>query len=532
MWLMRQMLARCAGNFPLKTAYICGDRRASWRQMDQRSDRFASWLQRTRGEAVRGATVAILGLESLAIYEHFFACMKVGAVRLGINTHYAWPEIEHVIRDSAAKVILVEARCAHLIAPHREKLADLGITFVGFGGAHDFALDYETILAYEPERDGSSAPWPELRGDDLLMYSYTSGTTGVPKGVMITQEAGANVMIHVVAGFGFSPDDVWCMPAASAWVVLLMNTFSLANGMTTVVPDGSFQIGSFLGDIERFRVTSVLMVPTMMRRAIAEQQARAFDLSSLRLVVYGSAPATPQLIREARAVLGAELLQTYGQTESSGGWMTVLTPEDHHRGLTDQPELLRSIGRVGIHFECSVRDADGQPVPAGERGELWFRGNSLMKGYLNLPEATAEALRDGWLRSNDIGRIDENGYVYLLDRQKFMIITGAVNVFPTTVEAIVSEHPGLQEVAVVGVPHPEWGEAVVAVAVMRAGHESLTTIEVSRFCDGKLGKPEIPKHVVFVKELPKTLNGKIKKAELREWLVVTPGLVPWSTAAS
>ena len=528
MWTMRQMLARCAGNFPTKAAYICGERRATWRQMDQRSDRLASWLLR-RGVG-KGDTVAILGLESLTIYEHFFACMKIGAVRLGINTQYAWPEIEHVIRDSRARIILVEARCAQLIVPHLGKLADLQITFVGYNGAHELPFDHETVTSAESQRDASSPPWPELAGDDLLLYSYTSGTTGVPKGVMITQEAAANVMLHVVAGFGYSPDDVWCMPAASAWVVVLMNTFSLANGMTTVIPDGAFQIGSFLRDIERFRVTSVLMVPTMLRRAIVEQQANKYDLSSLRLIVYGSAPATPQLIRDAQAELGVDLLQTYGQTESSGGWMTVLTPEDHRRGLGGEPELLRSIGRVGIHFECGVRDAEGQPVPPGTRGELWFRGNSLMKGYLNLPEATAEALRDGWLRSNDIGKIDENGYVYLLDRQKFMIITGAVNVFPTTVEAIVSEHPGLQEVAVIGVPHPEWGEAVVAVAVLRTGHEATSSVDVCRFCDGKLGKPEIPKQVIFVKELPKTLNGKVKKTELREWVVGTAGLVPWSTA--
>jgi acyl-CoA synthetase (AMP-forming)/AMP-acid ligase II len=287
-----------------------------------------------------------------------------------------------------------------------------------------------------------------------------------------------------------------------------------------------------LKDIEKFRVTSTLIVPTMIQRVLAEVQVNPYDLSSLRVLMYGSSPATPKLIRETRERLGVAMIQTYGQTESSGGWLTVLTEEDHKLALSSEPQLLRSIGRVGLHYECSIRDEQGQPVPPNAKGEIWLRGESVMKGYLNLPEATAEALPgDGWLRTNDIGRMDERGYVYLLDRQKFMIITGAVNVFPTTVEAVVSEHPGIQEVAVLGVPHPEWGEAVVAVAVRRASHPELTAQAVIAFCDGKLSRPETPKHVVFVPELLKTVNGKLRKNDIRSWLLQTDShLIPWNTS--
>jgi acyl-CoA synthetase (AMP-forming)/AMP-acid ligase II len=304
--------------------------------------------------------------------------------------------------------------------------------------------------------------------------------------------------------------------------------------MTNVIPDGGFQISAYLRDIEKFRVTSTLIVPTMIQRALAEIQVNTYDLSSLRVLMYGSSPATPKLIREAREKLGVAMMQTYGQTETTGGWLTVLTEADHQLALTSEPELLRSAGRVGLHYECSVRDEQGHPVPTNTKGEIWLRGESVMKGYLNLPEATAEALPgDGWLRTNDIGRVDERGYVYLLDRQKFMIITGAVNVFPTTVEAVLSEHPGVADVAVVGVPHPEWGEAVVAVVVVRPNHKDLTSDALIRFCDGKLSRPETPKHVVFVDELLKTVNGKLRKNEIRAWLMQADAKrIPWDMSGA
>lgn len=162
-------------------------------------------------------------------------------------------------------------------------------------------------------------------------------------------------------------------------------------------------------------------------------------------------------------------------------------------------------------------------------GEVRLRGNTLMKGYRNLREATAEALPDGWLRTNDIGRLDERGYLYLMDRQKFLIITGAVNVFPTTVEAVLVEHPAVEEVAVVGVPHPEWGEAVVAAVVKRAGHEQTTVADLIDFCLGKLSRPETPKHVVFVDTLPKTSNAKLKKNEIKARSAPNRDSCPWST---
>ncbi|HRH86643.1 MAG TPA: AMP-binding protein [Rubrivivax sp.] len=523
--LARDMIGRCARNRPNRIAYRCGQRSTTWRQMDERSDRFATALQSLGHRA--GETVAILTLETIEVYEHFFACMKIGAPRVGLNTQYPWPEMIHVIKDSNTRFLVVQARCAHLLAGREAELAALGVTLIGLGEGHGLPHDYETLLAAA----GAAPAWPTLRGDDLLLISYTSGTTGYPKGVMLTQDGGANCINHSLISFGFGPDDVWYVPASSAWVVVMMSVFGLGNGMTTAIPDGAFQIRSWLEEVARFKVTVGLLVPTMMQRVIAEVQASpGHDLSSLRTLMYGSSPATPKLIRDARATFKVALLQTYAMTEATGGWITFLTEEDHQIALRDEPGLLKSVGRVGMHYDCSIRDEQGRPVPAGESGEIWLRGNTLMKGYRNLPGPTAEALVDGWLRTNDIGRVDERGYLYLLDRQKFMIITGAVNVFPTSVEAVLVEHPAVEEVAVVGVPHPDWGEAVVAVVVRRAGHAQASAAELIAYCDGRLSRPETPKHVVFADALPKTSNAKVKKNDIKHWLRSEAGLVPWTTA--
>jgi acyl-CoA synthetase (AMP-forming)/AMP-acid ligase II len=523
MLYLRQMVKRCARNYPTKIAYFCGDRSATWQQMDERSDRFAFALQRMGHK--KGTAIAILTQETIEVYEHFFACMKIGAIRVGINTQYAWPEIRHVLNDSKTKVLMVDARCKHIADEHRAEIEELGIALIGYNGAHDYPHDYEILL----DEAKGEPQWPELAPDDVLYYSYTSGTTGVPKGVMLTQQGGADTVIHSLISFGFGPDDTWYMPAASAWVVIIMNCFNLGNAMTVVIPDGSFKVDTFLRDVEKRRVTVALLVPTMIHRAIADQQARNHDLSSLRLLMYGSSPATPKLIRDAREAFKVEMLQTYALTESTGGWVTYLTEEDHKRALESEPGLLKSVGRVGIHFDCEIRDEGGKPLPPNTKGEICLRGRTLMKGYLNLPKETEEVLKDGWLRTNDIGMMDERGYVYLLDRQKFMIITGAVNVFPTTVEAVLIEHPAIQEIAVVGVPHPEWGEAVVAVVVPKLTHKDVTVADIIEFCAGKLSRPETPKHVVFVDELIKTANAKIMKAEIRKWLSTEKGLVPWNT---
>ena len=356
-------------------------------------------------------------------------------------------------------------------------------------GTNAFGREYEELIAGA----GGGPSWPQLTGTDPLFYSYTSGTTGYPKGVILTQQGVVDAIMFSVSSFGFSPDDVWYNPSASAWVTIVMSNFNLANGMTTVIPDGAFQLERFLHDVARFRVTCVILVPTMVQWILRELRRNDYDLSSLRFIIYGSAPSSPSLIREMKQVLGVDLFHTYGLTEVTGGWVTFLTEKDHQTAFAHRPEWLNSVGRIGPHFECSIRDESGEAVGPNVQGEVWLRGTPVMKGYLNRPDETAEVLRDdGWLRTNDIARMDEEGFLYLLDRRKFMIISGAVNVFPAMVEAVLYEHPAVAEAAVVGAAHPEWGEAVVAFIRKVESHVDVTLDILTEFCCDKLSKPRDP----------------------------------------
>ena len=522
--LPRDLLARCAQNFPNKVAYYCGDRSATWSQMDRRADQLAAGLQQLG--VSQGDTVAILTHETIEVYEHFFACMKIGAVRVGLNWRYAEEEMRHVLKDSNAKAVIVQARCRETIEPLLPELVKSGVLVVGYGSDHDLELDYESVV--ERGRDGGPQ-YPAIAPDDALFISYTSGTSGLPKGVVLTHHGLHDTILHSVVSMGFTPDDVWYMPGASAWVVIASNVWGLANGMTHVLPDGDFEVSQFLHDIARYRVTVPLMVPTMMRWLAREYRSGKYDLSSVRMIVFGSSPASPALIRETSETFGCDLFQIYGLTEATGGWVPFMTPQDYREALVNDSERLKSVGRCGVHFEASIRGDDGEELAPNQTGELWLRGVPVMKEYLNLPEKTEEVFPgDGWLKTNDIASRDEDGYIYLHDRKNFLIITGAVNVFPSSVEAVLSLHEDVEEVAVVGVPHPDWGEAVVAVVRAREDSE-LTQAKLLEVCKGRLGKPEIPKLVLFVDEpLPKTLSSKLRKKDIRSWVLDNPSLVPWS----
>lgn len=523
--LPRDLIKRCARNFPNKVAYYMGDKRASWRQMDQRSEALAASLQKLG--VGKGDGVGIYTQERIEIYEHFMACMKIGAIRVGINWRYAKEEFIHCARDSALKVIIVQASLVHQVREELAEFARAGVLLVGYDGEHELPLDYETLVD-----QGRRQPvaYPPIARDDTLFISYTSGTSGLPKGVVLTHGGLYDVIVHSVPAVGLSPDDIWYMPAAASWVVIAMNVWGLANGMASVIPDGVFDPKAYLRDVQRLGVTIVMQVPTTMRWIIREYATGEYDFSSVRMLVFGSSPASPELITQMHETWpDCELLQLYGQTEVTGGWVTFMTPADYRLAFNGRPELLASVGRCAVHFEMSVRDADGNELPPGEKGDLWMRGTPVMKEYLNLPDKTAEVLPgDGWLRSHDIVSIDEDGYVFLHDRKNFLIITGAVNVFPASVEAILMTHPAIEEVAVVGVPHPEWGEAVVAVVKLREG-EHLTQDALIEACRGRLSKPEIPKHVLFVDHaLPKTLTAKLQKNEIRRWVLADPARLPWS----
>ncbi len=518
--LPRGLLARCAVNFPDKIAYWCGEEARSWAQMHERAMRLASALI---GLGVRkGDSVAILSGESIRIYEHFFACMQMGAVRLGLNIHYTAEEIVHVLTESSVRVLLVESGKLPLAPKVQEFIKAGNILVVGCGAGHGLATDFEAIIATAPAR----AHWPDIALGDPLLCTYTSGTTGQPKGVLHHHEGVAQMIFQSLVSRGLGPDDVWCTAAASSWMTVVLNVLGLGNGMGHVVMDGEFAMVSFLRDMERRRVSTVMLVPTLIRRAIDEVRKGGYDLSALRLLMYGSAPAEPQLIRNAFTTFGCEMVQSYGMTEA--GWLTQLSAADHRFALAHQPGLLRSVGRPGVLCEVSVRDEHGQPLPTATLGNVWVRGPMMMLGYVNRAQESAEALRDDWLVTHDVGRLDERGYLFLTDRRKFLIISGGVNIFPSGIEAVLADHVDIEAAAVVGVPHPDWGEAVVAVIKLRDARTRPSTLALQEFCMGRLKREERPKHFFFVDVLPRSSTGKLQKNNIREWVLARAADLPWN----
>ncbi len=511
--MLPEMIKACSRNLPHKAAFLQGKRSITWREIDARSSRLAL-VMKACGMG-RGDVTAIISHERLEVYEHWFASIKTGGIRIGINWRYSATEMAHILKDCCPKVLLVDAACADKVPEIEAELKEIGCTVIGFGDGHGLSLDYETLLS-DTSGDFDAVVYS---GDETVLYTYTSGTTGVPKGVMISERAVATALTNTALSLGVEKDDIFYRPAQSSWVVLVGHSSGLANGFTTVIPDGVFDVSTFLSDIARLKVTRTVLVPTVLQRILDEYRAHEYDITSLRTMIYGASPITPRLLRETMETLNCEIAQLYGLTEASGGYVSYLRYSDHLRGLTDRPELLSSAGQIGLHFEANIRDDNGNVLAPGEIGTLWLKGDSIMKGYLNMPDLTDAVLfPGGWLCTHDIGYIDDEGYLFLKDRKQSLIITGGVNVFATTVETVIAELAAVKEVAVLGVPDDEWGEIIVAAINLYDGVE-LSKEEVNIHCSNKLSRMECPKRIHFVDEIPKTMNGKIFKGKLKEFLI-------------
>ncbi len=518
--LLRDLVDNQANNKPNETAYLCGDKSITWKKINERANIFGAALQKIGHKA--GEPLGILAPETIEVYEHFFTCFKIGAIRVGINRRYAPKEALHTIDDGKLKVLLVHVDCMPLINQMEAELTDRNVTLIGFGDGHGLPHDYENLI----ETCDQDIIYPDISIDDPAMYTYTSGTTGLPKGVVLSGKALKVVIEQAPLNFGFVPHDRFYCPLANAWAAVLFNLLGLSNGMTLVIPDKEYDTTVYLKEIEEKSISVFLLAPTMMQWALDALNDLTVDVSSIRLGIYGSAPAAPKLIKEASERFGCNLVQAYGVSEAAAGWISYLSAEDHIKGLESGSDILQSAGRAPSYFSVSVRDEDGKEVPSGEPGELWVRSSTIMNEYLNLPEQTEEVLKDGWLITNDMAVIDEDGYIFLKDRRKFMIVSGGINVFPAGVEAVLSDHPAIKELAVVGVPHATWGEAVIAVVYVDST-EKPSTQELLEHCEGKLSKVMTPKLIHFVDEpLPKSANLKIQKHIIQSWFKSNPELLP------
>ncbi len=512
---LRDFVVRCAHTYANKVAYIWRDERRTWKALHERSDRIAAALQ---GLGMRkGQVSGMLSRNRIEPAEHWFACVKAGIVRAGINWRYSAREMMHTIRDCNLKVLVIDAACVEQLAEHLQELRAAGIKLVGFGGSHGLEYDLETLI----RKSDRKPDYPPLVDDDLIMIGYTSGTTGLPKGVLLSQRAVRESAVHNVLVNGYSPESVRLYVTNPAGINIFQMCFNCITGMTTVIDD--YETKRFLELIEEHRITTVTLIPTILRRVLDELKIGHHDISSLKQVCYGTMPATPSLIRQAYDTLGCTFMQRYGVSESAGA-VAALWDSDHRLALAGEPNLLTSVGRALLHADISIRDDEGQELSLGEQGTVWIRSDTLMAGYLNLPEESADALRLPWLRTGDFGRMDERGYIFLGDRKKNMIISGGMNVYPLGVENVLAEHPAIREAVVVGMPHPEWGEAVVAAVSLVPGKQ-VTAEEVIAHCRISVAKYEVPKFVQIMDNLPQGNTNKIDKRAIKEMLI---GQLPWA----
>ncbi len=481
------------------------DRILTYGALDERSNRLAQAL-RALGVGL-GDRVAYLDRTAPEVIELLLAVSKLGAVIVPMNWRLATRELAAVLDNSRAKVLIAGTSYVQ-VAEELASTADGSRQLVVIG--EDGARGYEPWLrAHEPidpgHRGGAS---------DVVIQMYTSGTTGVPKGVLTTHRNLA-ACAETSPYWAFDSDTVsmTAMPmfhiGGIGWAFC-----GIWNGATTILVS-EFDPPAILELLERKRVTNTIFVPTMLQMLCAVPGAAERDYSALRSIAYGASPIATPVLKAALRIFGCGLFGCYGLTETTGT-VVRLEPEDHDPG-GPREYLLRSAGKPYPWVELRVTDpVTSAELGRSEWGEVWIRAPNVMAGYWGRPDETAAALTaDGWLRTGDGGFLDEDGYLFLTDRIKDMIVTGGENVYPVEVEEVLAQHPSVSEVAVIGIPHGRWGEVVTALIVTREGAVA-DTDELLSFVRGRLAGYKLPRRIEFVEELPRTPSGKVLKRELRE----------------
>ena len=479
----------------------------SWRQFTDRVARAASALQQLG--VARGDRYGIICRNTFRHAELIHAGYWMGAIPVPVNYRLAPPEIAFILDDAGCTVVAVEDVFTKLLAtddlaPWRDRAM-----YIAAEPADVEWPQYETLLA-------AASPAPAHEGDeeDDAIVLYTGGTTGRSKGVRLSHRNVFSNGTQVAPAMRVRSDDVYLHVAPMFHSADLLGTaFTHLGAAHAYLPQFSGQ--ALLQAMQDYRVTMVMLAPTMIIMALQEPDIDRYDLSHFRLLFYGSSPMAVEWTRRAmESFSGAEVQQGYGLTETSP-ILTTLDMEEHREALaTGQFERLKSVGRAVIGIDLRIVDDDGNEVPVGEAGEVVVRGPNVAKGYLNRPEEDRQAFRGGWFHTGDVAKVDAEGYIYLLDRKKDMIITGGENVYSSEVEAALYQHPDVHEAAVVGVPDDKYGEALFAVIVPVPG-ASVSEDDIIDHCRERIGGYKIPRRMAFVDEMPKSAMGKILKTELR-----------------
>jgi fatty-acyl-CoA synthase len=486
------------------TAFYFQGRETTYAAFDKHTSQVANGLIALGQKP--NARIGYLGMNSDRYFEVLLGSAKANTVVVGINWRLAGPEVVYVLNDAGCETMFCGAEFVPLIEAVKASCPKL---------KHIIAIDggHKAWPAYEAWRDGQSDKDPNLKitGDDDAIQLYTSGTTGHPKGVQLTNG-------NYMAFFKSSQDASWAdFEVGDANLVAMpnfhvaganMGLTTLAQGskgivMKTVNPDEIFDL------IEKFKIKNMFLVPAVILMLVQHPRIKTTDISSVKRMFYGASPITEDLLKTAQAIFkGCGFFQLYGLTETVGAG-TALQPADHTGAL------LRSCGKPYPGLDIKVVDDKGNDAPQGAVGEILIKGGTVMKGYWNKPDATEKSVKNGWFYTGDAGFFDKDGYLFIHDRVKDMIVSGGENIYPAEVENAIFGHPAVADVAVIGVPDDKWGEAVKAIVVLKPGQHT-SPEDIIAFTRSRIAGYKLPKSVDFIEALPRNPSGKILRRELRE----------------
>ncbi|EEB80148.1 AMP-binding enzyme, putative [marine gamma proteobacterium HTCC2148] len=501
--------AKIARLDPAREALIDVDsgRRMTFGALDERVRRLSNALM---GELSleKGDRVAILSRNCIEYMEIYYACARVGMIAQPINWRLGEAEMARILADGSPRLVVVSAQYSELIPGL--KASSTADNWLSFGEGSDGS--YDALINASADNEPSESV--SIGGDDPMLILYTGGTTGESKGALHTHRSLFMGMINQTVAERVVTTDVYMLTGQMFHIPVALAMNYHAHGCAMVLIN--FDARLALETIEKERVSAFLGITTMLNWMMADEKFAEFDLSSLRNIQYGGGPMPHSVVAAALAAFPCTIIQGYGQTE--GMTMSFLSQEDHLRALAgEHPERLASCGREGFITEIRLADPEGNAVPKDgvTPGEILVRSEANMVGYWQRPDLTANTIRDGWMWTGDIAVWDEEGYVFIVDRAKDMIISGGENIYSTQVEAAIHQHPGVLESAVFGVPDEEWGESVKAVVVMKPG-EKATEQEIILAAAQHLASYQKPRSVDFVDSLPKAPTGKILKRQLRD----------------
>jgi len=509
--LIGDILRRSANYFSDKDALVCGERVVTYGALNERVNRLADSL--LRKGAKKGDRLAILAHNSIEHFEIYFAAAKIGCIFVPVNNLLRQSELRAILDYGTPRVLFLGPDYESTIGAMKEELDYIDFFVRMKGGSLPDAGPYESLIV---EGDPGEPEVP-VSLEDISSIFFTSGTTGRPKGAMRThRHEFLNAMTNAVE-LGLQHDDRPMFIFPFYHIPFVDNTVRHILVGNTIVfrKEGQFDPIEVLDTILRERVTMCQLVPTMINAMLQEEDIQSYNLSHFRLLIYVGSTIPVSVLKKAIETFKCRFMQFYGGTES-GPAVTALRPQDHVlTGSGSQLARLASAGRPVLGYEVRIVDGEDRDVPVGELGEIIVKGDAIMVGYWNLPEESEIALRGGWFRAGDMGRFDEEGYLYIVDRKNDMIISGGKNIYPREIEELLYRHEAIMEAAVIGVPDEYWSESVKAVVVLKEGMKA-SEDEIIAFCKKNLASYKKPRSVEFRKELPKNPTGKILKRLIKE----------------